>query len=102
MTAIAMLLRGRSGAPFLMIFEFSLAHLITASNQFISYRSMYTNFTSLSLIHPVAPGALLYRSGWSAARGVRRRVAARATPTRLSQYSSQPTIVSYAFMSYYE
>ena len=71
-----MWLHGRGGAPFLMIFEFSLmhlAHLITASNQFISYRSMYTNFTSLSLIHPVAPGALLYRSGWSAARGVRRR-----------------------------
>ena len=49
MTAIAMLLHGRGGAPFLMIFEFSLAHLITASKQFISYRSMYTNFTSLSL-----------------------------------------------------
>ena len=74
------------GAPLLMIFEFSMMHLITASKQFILYRSIYTNFTSISLIYPVAPGALLYRSGWSAARGVRRRVAARATPTRLSEY----------------
>ncbi len=81
-----MWLHGRGGAPFLMIFEFSLMHLVTESKQFISYRSMYTNFTSLSLIHLEAPGALLYRSGWSAARGVRRRVAARATPTRLSEY----------------
>ena len=79
-------MHGRGGAPFLMIFELSLMHLITTNEQFISYRSMYTNFTSLSLIHHLAPGALLYRSGWSAARGVRRRVAARATPTRLSQY----------------
>ncbi len=97
-----MWLHGRGGAPFLMMFEFSLMHLITASKQFISYRSMHTNFIRLSLIHPVAPGALLYRSGWSAARGVRRRVAARATLTRLSQYSSQPTVVSYAFMSWNE
>ncbi len=102
MTAIAMWLHGRGSAPFLMIFELSLMQLITASKQFISYRSMSTNFTSLSLIHLEAPGALLYRSGWSAARGVRRRVAARATLTRLSQYSSQPTVVSYAFMPYYE
>ena len=68
-----MWLHGRGSAPFLMIFELSLMHLITTNEQFISYRSMYTNFTSLSLIHHLAPGALLYRSGWSAARGVRRR-----------------------------
>ena len=86
MIAIAMWLHGRGGAPFLMIFEFSLMHLITESKQFISYRSMYTNFISLSLIHLEAPGALVFWSGWSAARGVRRRVAARATPTRLSEY----------------
>jgi len=70
--AIAMWLHGRGGAPLLTIFEFSMMHLITASKQFISYRSMYTNFTTLSLIHPVAPGLMdwfmLYRSGWSAAR----------------------------------
>ncbi len=81
-----MWLHGRGGAPFLMIFEFSLMHLITTSKQFISYRSLYTNFIRLSLIHPVVPGTLLYRSDWSAALGVRRRVAARATPTRLSEY----------------
>ena len=57
---IAMWLHGRGGAPFLMIFEFSLMHLITESKQFISYRSMYTNFISAAL-QPLqntrAPGA---------------------------------------------
>ena len=93
-------MHGRGGAPFLMIFELSLMHLITTNEQFIPYRSMYTNFASLSLIHHVAPGALLYRSGAGVLRAA--CVAARATPTRLSEYSSQPTVVSYAFMSWNE
>jgi hypothetical protein len=78
-----MWLHGRGGAPFLMIFELSMMHLVTASKQFISYRSLYTNFTSLSLIRAVAPGALLYRSGWSAARGVRRGCVAASPRERL-------------------
>ena len=35
---LAMVADGRGGAPLLIIFEFSMMHLITTNKQFISYR----------------------------------------------------------------